>query len=64
MNRENPDRRNFDVASISRQGKAKRSNYIQDALHFDKSKISTASNFIKVFADVFLRREAGHKSYF
>ncbi len=64
MNRENPDRRNFDVASISRQGKAKRLNYIQDALHVDKSKISATGNFIKVFADVFLKREAGHKSYF
>ena len=64
MNRENVDRKNYDVISISRSGKAKRSNYIQDALQIDKAKISAAGNFIKVFADVFLKREAGNKSYF
>jgi hypothetical protein len=64
MNRENPDKRNYDVASISRSGKAKRSNYIQTALHIDKAKIKTAGSFIKIFSDVFLKREAGNKSYF
>ena len=64
MNRENPDKRNFDVASISRSGKAKRANYVQDALQIDKAKVASSGNFIKVFADVFLKREAGNKSYF
>jgi len=63
MNRENPDKRNFDVVSVSRSGKAK-ANYIQDALQIDKAKVSPAGNFIKVFADVFLKREAGKKTYF
>jgi hypothetical protein len=61
MNRENS---NFDVASISRPGKAKRSNYIQDAMLIDKSKTRNTAKFIKVFADMFLKREAGSKSYF
>ena len=61
MNRENS---NFDVASISRPGKTKRSNYIQDAMLIERSKIKTTAKFIKVFADMFLKREAGSKSYF
>lgn len=64
MNRENVDKRNYDVASISRPGKTKRSNYVQDALHVERSKISSTGSFIKVFSDIFLKREAGHKSYF
>lgn len=61
MNRENSD---FDVASISRPGKTKRSNYIQDAMLIERSKIKNTAKFIKVFADMFLKREAGSKSYF
>jgi len=64
MNHEQVDKRNYDVISISRSGKAKRSNYIQDALQIDKAKVSTSGNFIKVFSDIFLKREAGNKSYF
>lgn len=63
MNEQQVDKRNYDVASISRKGKEKRANYIQDALHIDKSKISSTSQFIEVFSDIFLKREAGNKSY-
>jgi hypothetical protein len=61
MSRENF---NFDVASISRPGKTKRSNYIQDAMLIERSKIKNTARFIKVFSDMFLKREAGSKSYF
>ena len=64
MKKENPKRSNYDVASISRSGSAKRANYIQDALHIEKSKISTAGKFIRVFADIFLKHEAGNRAYF
>ena len=57
------DKRNYDVASISRKGQERRANYIQDALHIDKSKINSNNQFIKVFSDIFLKREAGNKSY-
>lgn len=57
------DKRNFDVASISRKGQAKRSNYVQDALHIDRSKIKQTGQFIKVFSDMFLKREVSHKAY-
>jgi hypothetical protein len=57
------DKRNYDVASISRPGKTKRANYIQDALHIEKSKISQTSQFIKVFSDMFLKRETSNKAY-
>lgn len=64
MSHENPDKRNFDVVSVSRSGKAKRANYIQDALQIEKEKIASSGKFIKIFADVFLKKEAGTKSYF
>ncbi len=63
-NRENVNKRNFDVASISRPGRTKRANYIQEALFIEKEKISTSGKFIKVFSDIFLKREAGNKAYF
>jgi hypothetical protein len=62
MNRENP-KNQYDVASISRTGQEKRANYIQDALHISKQQKPTG-NFVKVFADIFLKHEAGRKSYF
>ena len=64
MNRENPDKRHYDVVSVSRSGSSKRSNYIQDALQIDKAKVKASAKFIKIFSDVFLKREAGVKSYF
>jgi len=63
MNERQIDRRNYDVASISRPGKEKRANYVKDALHIEKDKISTSGNFIKVFSDIFLKKEAGPKAY-
>ena len=56
------DKRNFDVASISRQGQ-KRANYIQDALHIDRSKLPVSGQFVKIFSDMFLKRETSHKAY-
>lgn len=64
MTHEQVDKRNFDVASISRPGQTKRANYIQDALHIDKSKVKATGEFVKVFANMFLRYEAGKGSYF
>ncbi len=61
MAHENP-KNQYDVASISRTGSEKRANYIQDALHISKQQKSTG-NFVKVFADIFLKHEAGRKSY-
>ncbi len=63
MNRENADRRNFDVALINQPGKTRRA-HIRDALHIEKNLVKTSGQFIRVFADMFLKREAGNKSYF
>lgn len=52
----------YDVASITRKGSEKRANYVQDALHVEKQG-KTAGNFVRVLADVFLKCEAGRKSY-
>ncbi len=64
MTREQVDKRNYDVASISRPGQAKRANFIQDALHIESSRVQSTGQFIKVFANMFLRREAGKGLYF
>ena len=64
MNQEPVDKRNFDVASIGRGEGKKRSNFVQNALQIDKGKIAKAGNFIKVFSDIFLKKEAGVRSYF
>ncbi|NQT30373.1 MAG: hypothetical protein HQ596_07360 [Candidatus Saganbacteria bacterium] len=58
------DKRNYDIASISQPGQEKRANYAQYALYMDKKKISKAGKFVKVFADMFLKKEATNKSYF
>ena len=63
MNRENPERGNFDVALISQPGKTRRA-HIRDALHIEKNLVKTSGQFIKVFTNIFLKREAGVKSYF
>ena len=64
MAHEQVDKRNYDVVSISRPGKTKRTNYIQDALHIESSKVQVTGQFIKVFANMFLRCEASKGSYF
>jgi len=63
MNQTKQDKNQYDVASISRTGSEKRANYIQDALHTSKPH-KTSGQFVKVFADMFLKHEAGKKSYF
>ena len=61
---ENQERNQYDVVSITRAGSEKRANYIQDALHLtSKNKATTAGQFVKVFADIFLKHEAGKRSY-
>ena len=56
-------RQKYDVASISRKGKEKRANYVQDALHIEKARTKASGKFIRVFSDIFLKREAGRKAY-
>jgi hypothetical protein len=60
---ENRDRNQYDVVSISRAGSEKRAYYVQDALHLSSNKISTSGQFVKVLADIFLKHEAGKRSY-
>lgn len=63
MNNEQPGRNNFDVVSISRAGQDKRANYIQDAYKIERARINQGGEFVKVFADIFLKKEAGHKAF-
>jgi polyisoprenoid-binding protein YceI len=57
-----PDRNNYDIASISRTGQEKRTNHVRQALFMEKSQ-KTTGTFVSVFADIFLKREAGQRSY-
>ncbi|OGB89846.1 hypothetical protein A2625_05290 [candidate division WOR-1 bacterium RIFCSPHIGHO2_01_FULL_53_15] len=63
MSNEKTDRNNYDIASISHLGQEKRTNHVQSALQMDKVEKSSGQ-FVKVFADIFLKHEAGKKSYF
>ncbi len=58
------DKRNYDIASISHPGKEKRTNHVQDALHIEKASIQVPGQFVRIFADMFLKKEAGARSYF
>lgn len=58
----NNGRNNYDVASISRPGEDKRTNHVRNALHYDRTKVNKPGQFVKVFADIFLRKEAGNKA--
>ena len=58
----NNDRNNYDVASISQPGKDKRANFVRNALQIEKKSLKTSGQFVKVFADMFLRKEAGNKA--
>ncbi|MFC1571137.1 hypothetical protein ACFL31_01130 [Candidatus Margulisiibacteriota bacterium] len=62
MNRE-ANKRNYDVASISRKGRAKRENFIQHALLIEKCRLPATGQFVKIFSDMFLKKECGTKSY-
>ena len=59
MNEQNIDRRNFDVVSISQPGKAKKKNYVQNAM-FLAGIEKTSGQFVKVFADI-IRTKTGGK---
>lgn len=63
MSTENQNKNSYDIASISRKGQEKRANYVQDALHIGKQQKPTGQ-FVKVFADIFLKHEAGKGCYF
>lgn len=62
MSEERKDRSHYDIASISRQGMEKRTNYTQEAYIISRQAKPTGQ-FVKVFADIFLKKEAGSKSY-
>jgi hypothetical protein len=61
MSNQAPNKNQYDVASISRHGSDKRANYIQDAMQISKQ-YKTSGNFVRVFADIFLKHE-GKRSY-
>lgn len=63
MDNQNKNSRNYDIVSISRANSPKKAHYVQDALHIEKQQ-KTSGQFVKVFADIFLKHEAGKKSYF
>lgn len=52
----------YDIVSVSRAGSEKRANYVRDGMHIGKQEKPTG-NFVKVMADIFLKCEAGRKSY-
>ncbi|MFH1387539.1 MAG: hypothetical protein ABIH50_07730 [bacterium] len=56
-------REQYDVASISKEGREKRINTVRDALYMSKLAKPTGQ-FVQVFADMFLKKEAGRKCYF
>jgi hypothetical protein len=53
----------YDVASITRKGQEKRANFVQNANQMNRVE-KTSGQFVRVFADIFLKHEAGKKSYF
>ncbi|MGB9613231.1 MAG: hypothetical protein ACPL4K_03530 [Candidatus Margulisiibacteriota bacterium] len=64
MAQEHTNKNQYDVVSVSRLGSEKRANYIQDALKINqKAAASSAGQFVKVFADIFLKQQAGKRSY-
>ena len=64
MKEQNLDRRNYDVVSLSRTGKAKRSNYVQPALEMDPKSITKPGKFIAVFSNMFKTREVVSRGVF
>ena len=59
----NSNKSQYDVVSVSRTGSEKKANFIQHADQMQKAQKSTGQ-FVRVFADMFLKHEAGKKSYF
>jgi len=64
MSQPKPEKSNYDIISISRTGQEKRANYVQDAMHMEKGKVTSSGKFVKILANVFLKREFGAKMYF
>jgi len=64
MSSQSPEKNNYDIASISRTGQEKRANYAQDATHVEKERGASPGKFVKILANVFLKREFGAKMYF
>ncbi|MEA3492925.1 MAG: hypothetical protein U9R38_00905 [Candidatus Margulisiibacteriota bacterium] len=58
----NNGKNTYDVASISQPGKDKRANHVRNALRYDHIKVNRPGQFVKVFADMFLRKESGSKA--
>ncbi len=52
----------YDVVSVSRKGSEKKANYIQPAHQVGQVQQATGQ-FVRVFADMFLKHEASKKSY-
>lgn len=63
MVHEETNKNQYDIASISHKGHEKRTNYVQHANQMNKVQQSSGQ-FVRVFADIFLKHEAGPKSYF
>ncbi len=62
---EQRQRSDFDIASISKVGQEKRVYHVREANSMEKiDPTKVPGQFIKVFADVFLRKEAGDSGIF
>jgi hypothetical protein len=56
-------REQYDIASISKEGREKRINHVRDALQMSKLDKPTGQ-FVQIFADIWLKKEANKKCYF
>ena len=56
------ENKQYDIASISRSNAEKRAHYIQDAGQVGKPN-KTSGQFVRVFANMFLKHTASPKSY-
>jgi hypothetical protein len=61
MDGESTNKNNYDIASISLTGQEKRTNHVRHALFIEHDSTGPGQ-FIKVFADIFLKREASSRS--
>jgi len=57
---EQQNKNQYDVVSLTRVGQEKRTNFVQNAAHMSRAQKSTGQ-FVRVFADIFLKHEAGKK---
>ncbi len=63
MSEDKFDRNRYDVVSVSRSGSEKKANFVKDGFRMEKQE-KTAGQFVRVFADLFLKQEASKSSYF